>query len=132
MKRLTWKAQVRGLACDSLWPSRVRGLPGRMASCSNKAVGWPLGLLLGYHLLEEMSGVQSRDEVWCADLVFRVWCTGLSVQGWVRPSGQGCPEASGHRVSAGEKLHGQRVLKQTWRSSGRPPASQLCLSVYTK
>ena len=56
----------------------------------------------------------------------------LSVQGWVRPSGQGCPEAAGHRVSAGEKLHGQRVLKQAWHSSGWPPASQLCLSVYTK
>ena len=67
-----------------------------MASCSNKAVGWPLGLLLGYHLLEEMSGVQSRDEVWCADLVFRVWCTGLSVQGWVGRAGVqdwvGCTE----------------------------------------
>ena len=60
----------------------------------DKAVGSPLGLLLGYHLLEEMSGVQSRDEVWCADLVFRVWCTGLSVQGWVGRAGVqgGCAE----------------------------------------
>lgn len=62
----------------------------------DKAVGAPLGLLLGYHLLQEMSGVQSRREVWCADLVFRVWYTGLSVQGGCAELGMqdwvGCAE----------------------------------------
>lgn len=66
----------------------ARGPPGSGAFLGewpvvvDKIGGWSLGLLSGYHLLEEMSGVQSRCEIWCADLVFRMWCTGLSGQSW--------------------------------------------------
>lgn len=56
----------------------------------------------------------------------------LSVQDWVRPSGQRCPEAAGHPVSQQGTSFTDTVLKQAWRSSGRPPASQRRLSVYTK
>lgn len=55
----------------------------------------------------------------------------LSVQDWVRPSGQRCPGVAGPCLSRG-KASWTGVLKQAWRSSGRPPASQLWLSVYTK